>query len=615
MMELSIQQKKAVEYIGTPTLVIAGAGAGKTRTLTAKIAFLIQKGYDPARILAITFTNKAAEEMKNRLTALTSRPLSDFPWVRTYHSACFRILQKYCHLLGFTQPVQVYTGYQQEKIIKDIVVGKMNYDKKHVQNVLSQISNAKNFGNPGAYFELKPRVAQIKLYDVYQLYERELRLNNAVDFDNILFLVRDILRDNKKIREQYQNYFQYILCDEYQDTNNINEEITGMLLKNGNLFAVGDDWQSIYSFRMSDINHFLSFQKKYKDAKIFRLEQNYRSANNIVQTANDLIGFNKYKMDKKCFSKIEGGVIEIHKFPDDKYEAIWAAKKIHELNKIGIPFDKMAVLYRTKFCSLYFEQMFRKFGILYRMLGGKGFFDRKEILDLTAYLTAALFERDDTSFERIINIPKRGIGPGTVKKINDLRTENISLQGATRKTLKEKLLKSKVYTALNELIQLLDNVKKMPPDQAIQTVIHQVGYMEYIKGYSESDDDFISRKENIEQLIFSASKKDTILEYLEEAALVREDKDDDEGYKKERVNLSTIHASKGLEYHVVFVVACEEDLFPHWRSKNSAASLEEERRLMYVSMTRSERYLYLSHAESRKGQDNNRSRFLDEIRI
>ena len=612
-MQLSEQQRDAVEYIGTPSLVIAGAGSGKTRTLTSKIAYLVSNGYDSERILAITFTNKAAYEMKSRLVSMTGMPLKRFPWVRTFHSACFKILKKHCSLLGYNIPLQIYAGYQQQKIIKDIIVGKMNFDKKYVQPVLSQISSAKNSGNPFDYLDGKVYSFRIRLLDVFNLYEKELKSDNAVDFDNILLLTRNLLRDHKDVRKHYRKLFQFILVDEYQDSNNLQEDLTGLLLRNGNLFCVGDDWQAIYSFRGSNMDHFLSFPQKYKEARVFRLEQNYRSADEIVRTANDLIGHNDHKMEKKCYSDKHGGQVELYDFFNEKEEADWVAGKIKSLREMGLAYSKIAVLYRTKFCSLSFEKAFRSYAIPYRMLGGKGFFERKEVMDINCYLAAAVFEKDDASFERIINIPKRGIGPATVNKIAQIKTGEMSLQDAARNALSEKLLALKIYNSLSEVIRLLDDIKDMRPDAAIREILSRIKYMDYIKHYSIANSmDYTTREENIEQLIYSASQKDTIVEYLEEAALVKEDKEDEED-KKGGVILSTIHASKGLEYRVVFVVACEENLFPHWKAMDLEMGLHEERRLMYVAMTRAEHYLFLTYANYRKGQFNLKSRFLDEI--
>ncbi len=613
-MELSKQQKAAVTHLGSPALVVAGAGSGKTRTLTAKIQHLISIGYDPKRILAITFTNKAADEMKNRLIQMTGLSANDFPWVRTYHSACYKILQRHCTLLGYKPPLQIYATYQQQKTIKEILI-RLDYNKKYASAVIGKISNAKNFGNPMAYFDLHPKVSTVRLIDVYGLYEKELKEKNAVDFDNILTLTRDLLRDNSEIREKYRSWFQYILCDEYQDANNLNEELTTLLLSNGNFFAVGDDWQSIYSFRMSNLDHFMTFSEKYQGARIFRLEENFRSADKIVQIGNHLIGHNDNKMDKECFSARKGGIAERHDFYDEYEEAAWVLGKIRNLRQMGMAYEKIAVLYRTKFSSLAFEKAFRSAGIPYCMLGGKGFFERKEILDITCYLTASFFSKDDVAFDRIINTPKRGVGPGALAKINKVRSGSMSLQDAARKSLKEKVLPARIYDSVRLVTDLLDDIREMRPDTAIREVLTRTGYMDYLKQYLKSSAmDYTAREENIEQLIHSAGQKDTILDYLEEAALIREDKEDDEQENTGNgVNLSTIHASKGLEYKVVFIVACEEQLFPHWRSMETPTGLEEERRLMYVAVTRAEQYLFLSSADFRKGQYNQPSRFLDEI--
>ncbi|MFO7714018.1 ATP-dependent helicase [Desulfosarcina sp.] len=610
-MQLSPQQQAAVEHSGSPALVVAGAGSGKTRTLTAKFAHLVKSGLPPERILAITFTNKAADEMKGRLIHMTGMGLQRFPWVRTYHSACFQIFKEHGHRLGYHPPIQVFTAYHQQKTVKEVLLS-LNFDKKHAMSVLGQISNAKNSGDPGAYFDNHPRQGNIRMIDVYAHYESRLKAANALDFDNILLLTRNLLRDHADIRQQYQTRFAYILCDEYQDTNDLNEEITALLLKDGNLFAVGDDWQSIYSFRMSNVSHFLSFKNKYKGARIFRLEQNYRSADEIVQLGNRVIGYNENRMDKACFSDRAGGVVETHGFYTDQEEARWVADKIHSLVRMNIPYEKMAVLYRTKFCSLPFEQAFRRAHIPYRMMGGKGFFDRVEILDLNCYITAAVFDKDDTAFERVLNTPKRGIGPGTVKKIAQMRSGSMSLKEAARRAVAERVLSTKLTNGLKALLDLLGEIRDLRPDEAIRRTIARTGYMDHLESYTRSNSmDLTARQENIEQLIHSAAQKETIVDYLEEAALVREDKDDEE--ESAGVNLSTVHGAKGLEFHTVFVIGCEEQLFPHWRSMDRAEDLEEERRLMYVAVTRAERCLYITSANFRKGQFNPRSRFLEEI--
>ncbi len=608
--DLSPEQKAAVEYIG-PALVVAGAGSGKTRTLTAKIAFLIDNGYSPENILAITFTNKAAGEMKSRLVDLTGLSIDRFPWVRTYHSACFMILKQHGHILGYQLPLQIYSDYQQQKIVKEILV-KYNIDKKYLYPIRSHLSNAKNSGDPASYFDAQRRMAYVNLPEIYDLYEKELFSKNAVDFDNILLMTRNLLRDHPEVQRQYQSMFSYLLVDEYQDSNNLQEDLTRLLIGNGNLFCVGDDWQAIYGFRGSNVEHFIQFEKNYEGAKIFRLEQNYRSAEEIVQAANELIRFNKNRVDKECFSQKNGGLIEVHDFYSDDEEAGWVARKIELLNSAGIKYDDMAVLYRTKFCSLSFEKAFRSAGLSYKMLGAKGFFERKEIMDITCYLTAAVFERDDVSFERILNIPKRGIGPGTLKKINQMRSGEMSLQDALRKALEEKVLPDKVYKGLKRLMDLMDDIRTMLPDAAIREVLERSSYLDYLQKYSKTSSDYTAREENLDQLIYSASQYSTLLEYLEDASLVKEDKTED-GDSENGVSLSTMHASKGLEFYAVFVVGCEENLLPHWKSKESESEIQEERRLMYVAMTRAEHYLYISSAGYRKGQYNPSSRFIAEL--
>jgi DNA helicase-2/ATP-dependent DNA helicase PcrA len=614
-MQLSQPQQDAVDHTGSPALVVAGAGSGKTRTLTAKFSHLIATGHAPERILAITFTNKAAQEMKTRLMEMTGLHQMRFEWVRTYHSACLMILKRHCQIMGYTPPLQVFTVYQQDKLIKELCV-KNNIDKKYANRILSSISRAKNDGDPAKYFDRKPGFFNIRMADMFAQFEERLAEMNCVDFDNILLKTRDLLRDNADVRNFYQDLFSYILVDEYQDTNNLQEELTSLLLgEHRNLFCVGDDWQAVYGFRGSNVNHFLRFAQKYKDAKIFRLEENYRSANEIVQAANDLIDHNPDKMEKRCFSQKKGGVVEIYDFLSDAHEAEWTARRILGLNKQGqgIPFDRMAVVYRTKFCSLPFEKTFRAFRIPYRLMGSQGFFERMEVLDINSYLSASFFPNDDLSFERIINTPKRGIGPAMIKKLADLRPQGASLQGAARIMVKDRLVTKKIHENMSEALDILDTIHDMAPAMAMETVIDRTGYYDYLKTKTKTDGEFISKKENIQQLIHTARAKNTMLEYLEEAALIREDKDEDD-QNENGVGLLTIHSAKGLEFDVVFIAGCEEGLFPHWRSIDEGdTALFEERRLMYVAMTRAQRFLYLSHANYRKGDFATPSRFIDQV--
>lgn len=617
-MELSAQQAQAVHHTGSPALVVAGAGSGKTRTLTAKFTHLVNQGLDPARILAITFTNKAADEMKSRLIKMTGLGLDTFKWVRTYHSACLLILKQHCARLGYASPIQVFSTYQQEKLITEICV-KNNIEKKLSDRILSTLSRAKNSGNPGKYLDSRTAsFLSVHIRDLYDQYEARLKEMNGVDFDNILLKTRDLLREHKDIRDFYQNYFSYILVDEYQDTNNLQDDLTGLLLgSHRNLFCVGDDWQAVYGFRGSNVNHFLNFSEKYRDAKIFRLEENYRSADEIVQAANDLIDYNPDKMDKKCFSRKKGGVVEIYDFLSDSHEAEWVARRIKGMNQQGrgIAYDRMAVVYRTKFCSLPFEKIFRAYRIPYSLKGSQGFFERMEILDINSYLSAACFHNDDLSFDRVLNTPKRGIGPALVKKMAGMRSDGVSLQDAARAMVRDRILSKKIHEGLCLLLGILDEIAAMPPALAMETVIEKTGYMDYLEKKTKTPGEFVSKKENIEQLIHTARAKDTLMEYLEEAALIREDREDEDEADSSGVSLLTIHSAKGLEYDTVFIVGCEERLFPHWRSIDAGdAALFEERRLMYVAMTRAQRFLYLTHANYRKGEFATRSRFIDQIR-
>ena len=615
-MQLSLPQQQAVDHTGSPALVVAGAGSGKTRTLTAKFSHLTATGHNPKRVLAITFTNKAAQEMKSRLMEMTGMPEASFQWVRTYHSACLMILKAHCEKMGYVPPLQVFSVYQQDKLVKELCVGN-NIEKKYAGRILHTISRAKNFGDPARYFDAHPGFYNIKMGDIYNQYEARLAEMNCVDFDNILLKTRDLLRDFEEVRNYYREYFTYILVDEYQDTNNLQEDLTGLLLgSHRNLFCVGDDWQAVYGFRGSNVNHFLGFPDKYKDAQIFRLEENYRSADEIVQAANDMIDYNPDKMEKRCFSQKRGGVVEIYDFMSDSHEAEWVAKRIKGLNKggAGIPYDQMAVVYRTKFCSLPFEKIFRRFRVPYRLMGSQGFFERMEILDINSYLSASYFPGDDLSFERVVNTPKRGIGPSMIKKMAALRDQGSSLQEAARTMVRDRMLTKKVHENLSEVLDILDSIHDMPPAMAMETVLDRTGYYDYLEKRAKAPAEYVSKKENIEQLIYTARAKDTMIEYLEEAALIREDTDEDEN-DENGVGLLTIHSAKGLEFDTVFIVGCEERLFPHWRSIDEGdKALFEERRLMYVAMTRAERFLYLTHANYRKGEFSTRSRFIDQIK-
>jgi DNA helicase-2/ATP-dependent DNA helicase PcrA len=620
--ELSGPQKEAVRYVGGPAIITAGAGSGKTRTLTSKIAYLVSEcGYDPAKILAITFTNKAAGEMKSRLQEITGRPPKDFPWVRTFHSACFQILKEHCDRLGYRKPLVIHSDYQQKSDLKK-ALAKVDLDKKYLGSLASMISMAKNSGNPYQYLAAAGKLPRKR--EVYDLYNELLMQQNAVDFDDILLLVRDLLDKFPDVRGKYQDLFDYVLVDEFQDSNAIQNQIVDLLLRDGNLTVVGDDYQSIYKFRGADPAHFINFPTKYASAKVFKLEENYRSTTQIVAAADALIAGNANRMEKQCFSTRKGPLILAKSFMSEDDEADWVVTKCWEYkNYSKISYEKMAVLYRTKFCSLAFERAFRLAQVPYRMMGGKGFFERREVQDINAYLISALNVKDEAAFERIVNVPKRGVGPGALKKVLTHKNAETSLQEASWKVVRDKALPKKTGAELQSLLQLLDELRKERPDDAIRRVISETGYEDYLKSYCEGESDFIARQENIQQMIYTASQKGSIADYLEDCALIKEDQDDSDEDDR-GVRLSTFHAAKGLEYDVVFVVALEEGLLPHWRSVKAAADesdefdedqegLEEERRLMYVAMTRAAQRLHLTWSRLRKGEPAKRSRFVGEV--
>jgi DNA helicase II / ATP-dependent DNA helicase PcrA len=614
---LSQAQQEAVRYVASPTIVTAGAGSGKTRTLTHKIAHLVNElQFLPEKILAITFTNKAAAEMKGRLEEITARPVEDFPWVRTFHSACFKILKDHCELLGYRKPVSIHDDSQQRTHLKK-VLAELNLDKKHLYPALSMISHAKNSGNPRHHVKLYGKVS--RKMEVFSLYNEMLERSNAVDFDDILLLTRDLLSKFPEIRGRYQNAFDYILVDEFQDTNNIQNEIIDLLLRDGNLTVVGDDYQSIYRFRGAEPQHFINFPQKYHRARVFKLEENYRSTAQIVAASDALIANNTQRMDKTCFSSRQGEPIEVLDFPHEEAEAEWVAEKCLEYAGYGgISPHEIAILFRTRFTSLPFERALRFARIPYSMSGAQGFFQRREIQDIHAYLLSAVNPRDEIAFERIVNVPKRGVGPGAMKKILLCQEKGMSLQEACSRCLQRRTLPAKTASALASLLHFLPSLESEKPDVAIERVVREMRYEEHLEATAENVEDLESRLENIRQMIFDASRKNSLVEYLEDAALLREDQDVSD--KKAGIRLSTIHAAKGLEFKVVFVVALEEGILPHSRSIRQNAEtddydegIEEERRLMYVAMTRASDNLCLTMSQNRRGETMHPSRFLGEI--
>ncbi|ABK16202.1 ATP-dependent helicase [Syntrophobacter fumaroxidans] len=615
MQSLSPVQMEAVSHVETPAIVTAGAGSGKTRTLTNKIAYLVNNlHYDPERILAITFTNKAADEMKSRLEKITGRSAGDFPWVRTFHSACFKILKVHCELLGYRKPLLIHDASQQKAHLKK-VLAELNLDRHYLFAAASLISKAKNSADPVLYLASNGRVPRRK--EAYRIYNEMLAQSNSVDFDDILLLTRDLLQKYPEIRKAYRNRFDYILVDEFQDSNEIQNQIIDLLLKDGRLTVVGDDYQSIYQFRGANPFHFINFPQKYAKARVFRLEENFRSTRQIVTASDRLIAHNLQRIEKQCFSRRDGQPVTVETFYNEQMEAEWVADRCRELlNDENIPYREIAILYRTKFTSLPFERALRSAGVPYTMVGAQGFFQRREVQDINAYLICAVNPSDDISFERIVNVPRRGIGPGALKKIFGCKERNMSLRDAARKAIDGRLIPKKAAAELDKLLSLLESIAEEKPDAAMHRVMKETDYFAHLSTLSDDGDDLETRLENIKSMIYDAAGKASIPEYLEDAALIRDDQDETDNGNG--VRLSTIHAAKGLEFKAVFVVAVEEGILPHRKSIETESEIElergmeEERRLMYVAMTRASELLSLSAAATRRGELARPSPFLAE---
>lgn len=622
-------QMKAVKSVDTPVIISAGAGSGKTRTLINKISYLVGEiGLDPRRILAITFTNKAANGMKERLLKLTGYPDVYFPWVRTFHSACFQMVKRHYELMGFTKGMpQVASDYQQKKGIHAVST-QYGYGKEEHGKIRNMVSLAKNSGDPNTYLESNYITIEER-FNIYDTYLKLLRFQNLIDFDDILLLVYEMFKKEDDLRKEYEGFFQYVLIDEYQDTNDIQNYIVSQLTKGKNLTVVGDDYQSIYGFRGSNPSHFIAFKDTYDESTFIKLEQNFRSSKTIVEAANAVIDKNINKLSKECFSETEGGKITYRKFtyPDD--EAAWVAqicKTTHDND--GIPYSKMAVLYRTKFVSRVFEKAMREATIPYELIGGVGFMERREILDVLSYLGSVRNEMDDYSFERAMGAPKRGVGAKTLERIRKLGRD-LSLQQCVRKAMEDGVVikkASKPFKELETLLDTLDNMKAIQnPADMILYFFKNSNYIEHLKEFSKDDGEYIARCENIKELALMGSKFASIEDFLDEVSLYRNDQDDQEGDKKDKgVKLCTIHAAKGLEWDMTFIVACEEGILPHEKCIGLATSttedgekfdpgLEEERRLMYVAMTRAAFKLYISSVFMRMNKPCKPSFFLKDI--
>lgn len=641
--DLNDAQRAAVEYIDGPSLVIAGAGSGKTRVLTYKIAYLLSQGMKPWSIMALTFTNKAAKEMKERIGKLVGDDLAQHLYMGTFHSIFSRILRAEAEHIGFNNNFTIYDESDSRSLLKAIIK-EMGLDDKTYKPaaVHARISMAKNnlvtaeaYDSDPAILEQNKRAKMPAIGKIYVAYVQRCRQANAMDFDDLLMLTFQLFRDHEEIRQKYAGRFDYILVDEYQDTNHVQMSIVMQLCKEKlRVCAVGDDSQSIYSFRGANIDNILNYQKQLPGTQLFKLEQNYRSTQTIVEAANSLIHHNRNQIQKEVFSKNDKGEkIQYKPAYSDKEEALIVAKNIQRIKRQDdCGYDQFAILYRTNAQSRSFEEEFRKQGIPYRIYGGLSFYQRKEIKDIIAYFRLVANPDDEEAFKRIINYPARGIGATTVTKIADCAHQNrVSFwevigniehyglnvnKGAQTKLEKFRLLIS----------SFIDRSHTLDVYELGDAIIRESRISEDIMSGKNADD--LARQENLEEFLsgmqtFVAGRQEEgrmdeayLTDYLQDVALLTDA--DSEGEKDEpRVSLMTIHAAKGLEFATVFVVGLEENIFPSPLAAVSVRELEEERRLLYVAITRAEKHCILTNAKNRfrygKMEFDNPSRFIDEI--
>lgn len=642
--ELNEGQRNAVLYNDGPSLVIAGAGSGKTRVLTNKIAYLLENGYQPWNILALTFTNKAAREMKERIARQVGPERARHLWMGTFHSMFLRILHVEAGHIGFTSQFTIYDTADSKSLIRSIIK-EMGLDEKVYKPgmVQARISNAKNhLVSPAGYANNKEayegdRAAKVPaLRDIYQRYWERCRQADAMDFDDLLFYTFLLFRDHPEVLARYQEQFRYILVDEYQDTNFAQHSIVLQLAKNHqHVCVVGDDAQSIYSFRGADIDNILYFTKVYPDTKVFKLEQNYRSTQTIVRAANSLIEKNQWQIRKEVFSEKEKGeAIGVYQAYSDVEEGDIVVNKIAELRREKrYAYSDFAILYRTNAQSRIFEEAMRKRSMPYRIYGGLSFYQRKEIKDVIAYFRLIVNPNDEEAFKRIINYPARGIGDTTVGKIIAAATgHNVSLWTVLCEPLAYGLNFNKgtvgKLQAFRELISafITDAAEKNAYEIGAD-IIRQSGIINDV--CQDNSPENLSRKENIEELVngmsdFCAQRQEEgnpnvlLGDFLSEVSLLT-DQDSDKDGDDEKITLMTVHSAKGLEFKNVFVVGMEENLFPSGMVGDSPRALEEERRLFYVAITRAEEHCFLSYAKTRfrygKMEFGSPSRFLKDIDI
>lgn len=641
--DLNEAQRAAVEYIDGPSLVIAGAGSGKTRVLTYKIAFLLSQGMKPWSIMALTFTNKAAREMKERIGKLVGNDLAQHLYMGTFHSIFSRILRAEAEHIGFNNNFTIYDESDSRSLIKAIVKEMGLDDKKYKPAAVhAKISMAKNnlmsaaaYESDAAIFEQNKRAQMPEVGKIFVAYVQRCKQANAMDFDDLLTLTYQLFREHEDIRHKYAARFDYVLVDEYQDTNHVQMSIVMQLCQEKQrVCAVGDDSQSIYSFRGANIDNILNYQRQFQGTRLFKLEQNYRSTQTIVEAANSLIKHNRNQIPKDVFSEnAKGEKIQYKPAYSDKEEAAIVAKDVKRIRREdGCQYSDFAILYRTNAQSRSFEEEFRKQGIPYRIYGGLSFYQRKEIKDIIAYFRLVANPDDEEAIKRIINYPARGIGATTVLKIADCAHQNQvsfwEVIGAPEQygLAVNKGTMNKLETFRLLISSFIDRAQTTDVYELGDAIIKESGISQDIMSGKDADD--LARQENLEEFLsgmsaFVEERREEgrfdelfLQDYLQDVALLT-DADSDGDKDEPRVSLMTVHAAKGLEFPTVFVVGLEENIFPSPLSAASLRELEEERRLLYVAITRAEKHCILTNAKNRwrygKMEFDNPSRFIDEI--
>jgi DNA helicase II / ATP-dependent DNA helicase PcrA len=623
---LNKAQKEAVLHLDGPLLIVAGAGSGKTKVLTSRIAHIIkEKKAFPNQILSVTFTNKAAKEMQDRVSKMLNSEATSLQWLGTFHSICAKILRKHAPAVGLTSNFTIIDTDDQVRLIKNICKGE-NIDIKQLapKYILTIIDRWKNKGfYPKEVITNKNDIYEKTTLPLYKIYQKKLLDLNACDFGDLILHVVKILEKNLDIREIYSNNFRYILVDEYQDTNYIQSRWLYLLSKkHKNLCCVGDDDQSIYSWRGAEIKNFLEFDKVYNNSKIIRLEENYRSSQNILSVASNLISNNQNRVGKTLRTSMkDGDLIKLNCFKNGKDEAVGISDEIEKKLKKKYSLNDIAILVRAIFQTREFEERFLKIGLPYRILGGTKFYERAEIKDCVAYLRLVHQQKDDLAFDRIINNPKRSIGMNTLKSIHEFsKKESLCLEVASKKLIEKNLIKPKTKIGLSSFLHFLDKwrndifIKKINHIKLLQLILDESGYSAMLKNKKDIENE--NRLENIKELLSAMKEFDNLESFLEHVALATSIDQDWEG---EKVNMMTMHGSKGLEFDVVFLPGWEEGLFPHQKSieEKGQKGLEEERRLAYVGITRAKKNAEISFSMNRFYQgnwiDSMASRFIDEL--